>query len=118
MGDALAKAEAARPGLLRTLVWMRMPPDEIDVWPHPNHHKRMIQPQYREGAIAACTNLIARHAATEWILTDMLDVRAGNVTRPFNQNFLTYDGMHYGFDINVNMGWELWSWWAKHLTHF
>lgn len=112
LSAAFAQGELKHPGLLTSLIWMRMPPDEVDAFPHPQHKKRMIMPIFREQAVTSLSHIMSKIAANEWIVTDMLDVRAGNVTRPFNENMLTYDGMHYHKEVNVALSWELFSWWA------
>jgi len=33
--------------------------------------------------------------------------------RPWNVNVLTMDGMHFSPTVNVEMGWDLLSWWAE-----
>jgi hypothetical protein len=112
LGAALGAAAAARPGLLRRFVWREMYPDEVDAAPHPQHRKRHIMPEFRARARAALRGIFAPLAAAVWDLTPMLDVRAGNVTRPWNENFLTYDGMHLHRVVNVEAAWYLWSFWA------
>ena len=93
-----------------------MYPDEVDAFPHPTHHKRNIKPGYRaltiEGLSRLWHNATAHAGGREWVLTHMLDVRHGNVTRPVNENFLTFDGMHLWPEVNVALLPELLSHWA------
>ena len=112
-----AAAAGANPAVLRKLTWRQMYPDEIDALPHPQFRKRMILPQFREMARAGLRELWAGAGlVAQWDVFRKLDVRAGGVQRAINDNMLTIDGMHLLPQVDVELSWELFSFWAEEVV--
>ena len=120
VGRRVAAAAAEHPHILRTLLWRQMYPDEVDAWPHPQHRKRMVLPSFREATRAALRGVWGSGAGgvglRVWDVYERLDVRAGGVTRPYNENALTMDGMHLLPEVDVELAWELLSYWSEEVV--
>lgn len=115
VGEAMARALEERPELgAGRVVWKQMTPDEIDCTPHPQFRKRMILPDFRRQAREGLGRIWGKGGVglAVWDPYTMLDVRAGGMERPMNENVLTVDGMHFLAEINEVLIWDLLSWWA------
>lgn len=110
---AVASAADAHPHLrLRSkILWRRIYVDEVDCIPHPTRdgNKRIIQRSDFDRVISSTRDIWGAVGVREWNTERMTDARLGNVTRPINTNYLTYDGQHLYSDVEVMLGWELFS---------
>jgi hypothetical protein len=111
--DAVLREAKKHPEIFKDMVWLSLTPDEVDGYPHPRHRKRFIRPNFREEARKKLSEIWGPLASAEWDLSAMLDVRSGGVERPFNDGYLTYDGMHVFPQINIILSWQLWSHFAR-----
>ena len=111
LADVMRAAPRER---LRRILWRRIYPDEVDCLPHPRFHKRLIQPPFRAQAKAGLSEIFGEGGLglKEWDVSYKLDVRAQNATRPINEDVLTWDGMHLRTAVDIELAWELASWWA------
>ena len=114
LAGLVQQAAAARPAIKRVLTWRQLYPDEVDALPHPQFRKRMILPSFRaearEGLRAIWEGKVGLRV---WDPYAKLDVRAGGVQRAWNENMLTLDGMHLKREVDVELAWELLSYWAE-----
>ena len=98
----------ARPDLLEKVVFRTMYTLEVD-GPGFKRDKRPVARTTVESMNAAVSKMWANAGYRTWNVTHMIDVRVGGAQRPFNEVFLTYDGVHARYDVDIELGWEIFS---------
>ncbi len=118
ISDAFVAAmERGNKHLARVFTWRQMYPDEVDTLPHPQFKKRQVLPEFRALAREGFADLWGRGGKgggvglALWDPYAKLELQAP--VREWNENRLTTDGMHLKPEVNMELAWELFSYWAE-----
>jgi hypothetical protein len=116
-GKFLAEGAAVRPDILKKLIWRMIYPDELDCWPKPGHPKWIMRPWEKVWA-RECTYKAIGSQVKTWDVWEKMETSAekGKWDRAYLDTRLTIDGLHPWPEVNVELSWELFSFWSENVV--